>query len=101
MQRLIPAVRLYGIDLKPEEKKALGLSARQLGFRQAESVTSQAKAAGVRPGDIILGVDDQVLEMDVDEFARYVERSYLIGDKVTINLLRDGKRMNLTMTLIR
>jgi predicted metalloprotease with PDZ domain len=101
MQRLIPAVRLYGIDLKPEEKKALGLSARQLAFRQAESVTAQAKAAGVRPEDIILGVDDKTLEMDVDEFARYVERSYLIGDKVTINLLRDGKRMNLTMTLIR
>lgn len=101
MQRFVPAARLYGVDLKPEEKKALGLTPRQLAFRQAESVTGQAKAAGVRPGDIILGVDDQNLEMDVDEFARYVERSYLIGDKVTINLLRDGKRMNLTMTLIR
>ena len=39
--------------------------------------------------------------MDVDGFQRYVERNYLIGDRVTINLLRDGKRMDLPMTLGR
>jgi S1-C subfamily serine protease len=101
MQRFLPSARLYGADLTPEEKKALGLSAKQLAFRQRDAVTTQARMAGVRPGDIILGLDDKQLEMDVDDFLRYVERNYLVGDRATINLLRDGKRLNLTMTFLR
>jgi S1-C subfamily serine protease len=102
LQRYVPAARLYGIDLTPEEKKALGLSDAQLAFRQKDSIPTQAREAGIRPGDIILGVDDRQLDgMDVIDFLRYVRRTYLIGDRVTVNLLRDGKRMNLPMTLLR
>lgn len=99
MQRLVPSARLYGADLADEEKKALGLPAKQLAFRQQNSVPSQAQAAGVRGGDIILGVDGKALEMDVIGFLRYVNRSYLVGDSVTINLLRAGKRLDLKMAL--
>ena len=101
MQRLVPSPRLYGLDLKPEEKKALGLPASQLAFRQKALVPTQARAAGIRGGDIILGIDDKRLDMDVDGFVGYVQRNYLVGDRVTVNLLRDGKRMNLPMTLLR
>ena len=99
MQRLVPSARLYGADLTDEEKKVLGLTAKQLAFRQQDSVPSQAQAAGVRGGDVILGVDGKELEMDVIGFLRYVGRSYLVGDQVTVNLLRDGKRLDLKMTL--
>jgi S1-C subfamily serine protease len=101
MQRLLASARLYGTDLTAEEKQALGLSAKQLAFRQKDAVATQARTAGVQPGDIILGLDDKHLDMDVDDFLRYVERNYLIGDKATVNLLRDGKRLNLTMTFLR
>lgn len=101
MRRLVPSVRLYGDDLTPEEKKALGLSAKRLAFRQRDSVHSQAKAAGVRAGDVILGVDGRPLEMDVLDFLRFVRRTYLVGDRVTVNVLRDGKRLDLPMTLQR
>jgi S1-C subfamily serine protease len=102
MQRLVPAARLYGIDLTPDEKKALGLSAEQLAFRQKDAVPAQARDAGVRPGDIILGVDDKPFDnMDVIDFLRYIRSHYLIGDHVTINLLRDDKRLNLPMTFVR
>ena len=32
---------------------------------------------------------------DVIGFLRYVGHSYLVGDQVTVNLLRDGKRLDL------
>jgi S1-C subfamily serine protease len=99
MQYVVPSARLYGDDLKPEEKKALGIPANQLAFRQKGSVPSQAKAAGVRPGDVIVGVDGKTLEMDVGDFIHYVARSYLVGDRVTVNVLRDGKRLDLVMLL--
>jgi S1-C subfamily serine protease len=101
MQRLIPAARLFGDDLTPEEKKALGLPPQQLAFRQKDPVSSQAEAAGIRPGDIILGIDNQPPGMDLLDFLRYVRRSFLVGDQVTVNLVRDGKRLKLPMTLRR
>jgi hypothetical protein len=39
--------------------------------------------------------------MDVAGILHYVQRNYIVGDRVTVNLFRDGKRMNLTMTLLR
>jgi S1-C subfamily serine protease len=101
MRHQVPAARVYGEDLTEAEKQALGLSAKQLAFRQRDSLSAQAEAAGIRAGDIILGVDDQVLDMDAFGFLRYVRGHYLIGDQVTVNLLRDGKRLNLPMTLRR
>jgi predicted metalloprotease with PDZ domain len=101
MQRLVPSVRLAGKDLTPDERKALGLSANQLAFRQRDTVSEQAKAAGVRAGDVILGVDDKTLEGDSIDFSVWVQRHYLVGDRVMVNLLRGGKRMDLPMTLLR
>src|SRR5207249_1594085 len=38
MRDVIPAARLYGIDLTAEEKKALGLPAERLAFKQRDAV---------------------------------------------------------------
>ncbi len=101
MQRFIPTARLFGDDLTPEEKKTLGLPPQQLAFRQKDPVSSQAAAAGIRPGDVILGIDNQPMAMDLLDFLRYVRRNFLVGDQVTVNLIRDGKRLKLPMTLRR
>src|SRR5205823_5371734 len=101
MQRVVGSIRLYGRDLTPEEKKTLGLASQQLAFRQQYPVSSQAQAAGIRTGDIIVGVDDKQLEMDVTKFLGYVQRNYLVGDRLTVNIVRDGQRMNLPMNLLR
>jgi hypothetical protein len=101
VRHLAASPRLYGPDLTAAEKKALGLSPRQLAFRQRESLSPQAEAAGIRAGDIILGFDDRQLDMDAYGFLHYVAGRYLIGDRVTVNLLRDGRRLNLGMTLRR
>jgi membrane-associated protease RseP (regulator of RpoE activity) len=100
LRHLTASARLYGTDLTPEEKKRLGLAPGQLAFRQKDTVTKQAKAAGVRPGDIILGIDNKLLQMDVDGFLRFVQDNYVIGDRVALNIIRDGRRMNLSMTFL-
>jgi predicted metalloprotease with PDZ domain len=99
MLDLLPWASLYGDDLRAEEKKALGLSAKRLAFRQRRPVHSQARAAGVLPDDVIIGIDGQVLEMTREEFQAHVHRSYLVGDRITLNVLRNGKRLDLPMTL--
>ncbi len=101
MRRLVAAPRLSGNDLSPDEKKALGLAPRQFAFRQKTYVHDQAKEAGVLAGDIVLGIDDKPFEMGIVAFHRYIQGHYLIGDSVTVNLLRDGKRLNLPLTFVR
>src|SRR5262249_3433183 len=100
MQHLIPSLPVFGEDLTAAERTTLGLSADQLAFRQRDKVHSQAVAAGIRARDIILGVDDLKLEkMDAGDLYQYVRQGYLVGDRIIINVLRDGKRLRVPLTL--
>lgn len=99
LQNFVASARVYGKDLTVDEKDALGLSAKQLAFHQKDKVPPQAKTAGVRPGDIIIGLDGQMLEMTAYQFLTYVRGNYVRGETLTLNLIRDGKRLNLPMRL--
>jgi membrane-associated protease RseP (regulator of RpoE activity) len=100
MSRMLPTLPLFGTDLTGAEKKALGLGAKQLAFRQRSEVNPRAAAAGIRAGDVILGVDGKdFADMDPAEFRQYVKREYLVGDAIKIDVLREGKRLSLAMTL--
>jgi hypothetical protein len=96
---ILPSLTLFGNDLSVDEKKGLGLSPKRLAFRQQEPVHAQAQAAGIRVGDVILGIDDQPLEMTMLEFLGHVRKNYLIGDRITLNIDRDGKRLDLPYPL--
>lgn len=98
---MVPSIHLYGNDLSPEEKKAIGLRPEQLAFRQSKRVHSVARLAGARGGDIILGINNKKMETDVVGLLRHVEREYLVGDRITIQAIRNGKKMSFPMTLRR
>lgn len=91
---------VHGDDLTPREKKALGLGEKRLALRQGNFVTPPARQAGVRQNDVIVGVDGKELEMTGRQFAVYVKLNYKVGDKVTYNLLRDGRRVDVELTLV-
>jgi serine protease Do len=99
LQYLISSPRLFGENLTVEEKQALGLGPRQLAFRQQDFVAEQARNAGVQAGDIILGVNDEHLEMRVYDFIKWFRGRYVKGETVTVNVLRDGEPLRLPMTL--
>src|SRR5262245_24154222 len=101
MRGLIPFPRVGGKDLTDEEKRALGLSVNLLAFRQRDFVSTILKEVGLRSGDIILGFDGKRPEMNVEKFLLWAQKNYLIGDPVTINVLRDGKPMDFHMKLQR
>ncbi len=96
---ILASLPLYGDDLTAEEKKALGLAPNRLAFRQDATVHRLARAAGVRGGDVILGINGQALAMTRDDFLAHIHRNFLVGDQISLNILRDGKRLDLPMTL--
>jgi serine protease Do len=92
-----PCVR--GEDLTLEEKRSLGLAEKSLAFRQGNYVSEAARQAGIRQNDIILGVENKNLEMSARQFSAYLRLTYQVGDQVTFNLLRDGRRLDVRLKL--
>ena len=90
---------ITGEDLTAAEKRALGLSVKRLACRQDKIVHSSLRAAGVHGGDMVLCIDDQPLEMTVDQFLAHVRKNYLVGDRITLSVLRKGKRLDLPLKL--
>lgn len=99
LRRFVPNLPLYGDDLTAPERQALGLSEKQLAFRQKPRVPSRAEQAGFRGGDIILGPSEPPLEMGVNDFLYYIQREFLVGDKIEISILREGKAMKIPVVL--
>jgi len=52
-----------------------------------------AKRAGLRKGDIIIGLEGQPLRMSSQHFNMHLKLNYNVGDKLPLTLLRNGKRI--------
>lgn len=80
-----------------EEVATVGKISR-LGAKVEEvSPDGAAKKAGIKKGDIIVGVDDKQVRGS-SSLVGWV-RQYAVGEKVTLNLVRDGKEMKVSVTL--
>lgn len=96
---LLPSLPIFGTDLTAKEKRQLGLDEKRLAFRQDPPIPLSAEKMGVREQDIILGINDLPLEMNANEFLGYVRQNFLIGDRITLNLIRGNKRIDVPVTL--
>jgi membrane-associated protease RseP (regulator of RpoE activity) len=99
MLDLLPSPPFVGEELTAAEKKTLGLAAGRAAFRQGDPVHSSLAAAGIRKGDVIVGFDGAAVDGAKADLIGYARRNYLVGDRVTVNVLRDGKRADVVLVL--
>ncbi len=99
MLEFLALPRLHGPELSAAEKRALGLEPARLAFRQAEPVAEQARRAGIRAGDIVVGINDLELNMTLHEFRLFVQSYFVKGETVVVNVIRDGRHLRLPMVL--
>jgi serine protease Do len=59
---------------------------------------SPADKAGVRPADVLLSLDDNPVPT-VRDLQRLLRQHYKVGQKVVATVLRDGKKLQLNITL--
>ncbi len=84
-------------DVTPEFAQALGLrQARGIIVTYVEKV-SPAQRVGLVKGDVVLEVDGRRIA-DAED-AKLMFYSHLVGDSLTITVLRNGKSLKLTMVL--
>jgi len=96
---ILPSLPVSGDDLTAAEKKALGISETRAAFRQDKFVHSSLKKVGLQQGDVVVAVDGQAVEGTMEDLVGHVRRNYLVGDKVTLNVLRGGKRVEIAIEL--
>jgi hypothetical protein len=99
MLDLLPSLPFSADDLTAAEKKQLGLSEARAAIRQDETVHITLKTAGVRPGDVVIGFDGRVVNGAIGDLLGFVRRNYLVGDPITINVIRAGRRVDLKLVL--
>jgi hypothetical protein len=99
LEGLEPGSGLHGKDLTAHEKEALGLTPKALAFRQGNFLTPQARQAGILQNDIILGIDGKTLELTARQFDAHIRLNYNKDDTVTVEVLRQGRRVEMKMKL--
>jgi serine protease Do len=96
---LLPSLPLRGDDLTADEKKALGLGEKCAAVRQGGDVHPALAGAGVKAGDVVIGIDGRPVDGSGRDLAGFVRRNYLVGDEITVNVIRDGKQLDLKLVL--
>lgn len=99
MLDILPSLPVSAEDLTASEKKQLGLPEGQAAFRQDKFVHSTLKAIGLKAGDVIVALDRKPVEGTMDDFLGLVRQEYLVGDTITLTVLRDGKPVELRIVL--
>ncbi len=94
-----PVPGVWGKDLTARQKKELGLAADRLAFSQGGFVPPKTRQAGIRGNDIIVGVDGKKLNLTMLQFNGYIRENYNVGDRVSFDVIRNGKRIQIEMTL--
>lgn len=105
LQMTIPGMTFY--DLPPEKRKRLGLKENAIGIEvqsttQEKSPSSWSRAAlraGVRSGDVIVGVDGKVEGMDASALTAYLFQKKKPGDRITLKIRRGGQTWEAALTL--
>lgn len=99
MLDILPSLPFFGDELTAAEKKQLGLAEGRAAFRQGDPVHSTLKAAGIQNGDVVIGFDGAEVTGAIGDLLGYGRRNYLVGDTVTVNVIRDGKRVDVKLVL--
>jgi hypothetical protein len=101
LKSLSPSPGVQGDDLSAAEKKARGLTPESLALRQQAFLSPEARHAGVRINDVIVGVDDHRPAMTAQQFEAFIRLTYRVGDVVTLRILRGNERLDLPLKLAK
>jgi len=99
LKSMKPLPQVHGDDLPAAEKESLGLTPRQLAFRQGAFVPQAAAQAGIRIGDVIVGVEGKRLEMTGRQFEMYMRLYHQVGATVHYDIVRGQERLKISVKL--
>ena len=95
VQRAVLGVQIQ--DINQERSEKYDLKTRQGAYIAGVQRDGAADRAGIKPGDVVVGVDGKEIS-DVAELQTIIN-SYSPGDEVTVTVIRDGEKQQFDVTL--
>lgn len=92
-----PFIGITYQDVDPQVASAMNLGANQGVVVMQIEPSSPAVQAGIKEGDVITALDSQ--KIDADHPLQSILFTHKVGDTVTLTLVRDGKEMQVKLTL--
>lgn len=92
-----PFIGITYQDVDPQVASAMNLGANQGVVVMQIEPGSPASQAGIKEGDVITALDSQ--KIDADHPLQSILFTHKVGDTVTLTLVRDGKQMQIKLTL--
>lgn len=90
-----PQIGISGVDVTESYSSYLGIP---MGvYVRAVSEDSAAELAGIRTGDVIIGIEDEAVTT-MDEL-NTIKNNYKAGDTITLKIYRDGEDIDIRLTL--
>lgn len=101
---LKPRLRVWAPVLSGSEKRRYGLPEQQGAMRvkwinRDKPGGRAAYDAGLREGDLIVGLDGEPLDVAGPEFQVMIKLNYEVGDTLPLMVLRDGEQKHLDVPL--
>ena len=98
-----PGGGFWGVPLPSDSNKRrnLNLTNDDLAIRVTFIWGDHAKRIGLKLNDVVISVDGQSSDMSMRQFHAYLHLNRNWGEKVPLVIVRDGKKLNLTMQLPR
>jgi S1-C subfamily serine protease len=93
-----PWVGIVGTDVDLAIAQDIGLE-KPLGFLITDiNSSSPAEEAGLQSGDVIVGIDGQLVK-ELTDLVVYIERNKRPGDSVILAIIRDGQEIDTPLQL--
>ncbi|OAB39122.1 serine protease [Paenibacillus macquariensis subsp. defensor] len=93
----VPFIGASLLTMTDQVAKQMGSTVKEGSVVSEVTFKSPAYAADVRPYDIIVGINDTKYPTSQDLIV-FIQ-SKQVGDKITLNIVRDGKEINLPVTI--
>jgi hypothetical protein len=88
-------------DIQREDRQRLGLATDVLALRQQAYLSPEARQAGLRVNDILIGVDEHRSALNARQLETHLRLNYHIGDTINLHVLRGAERLQLQLRLVK
>ncbi|MCR9115537.1 MAG: PDZ domain-containing protein [bacterium] len=102
---IAPKLRIWLPELTPGEREKRGIQGDDAALlvrwiNNGKPAGKEAIKAGVKTGDVIVGVDGKPLPGDSNQLHLYMIQNFKIGDMLPITVRRKGKLVQLSIKLV-
>jgi len=94
-----PNSGFWAVKLNDQQRKRLRIGPDKLALRATSIWGDWTRKAGIKNGDVIVSIDGLTSEMGIKQLQTYLQMNKDWGDTVPILIIRNGKRVELSLKL--